>query len=1124
MSDLTTPGAARKALAILAAGGLLTAGIAAASPSMAAERPTTDSPAADSGVSALDATSPADDPVDGPVKGSGTPQDDALGELDRERLAAALQEGETRTTIMVVTKPGASDDVVKSIRAAGGYVRFHSAKLSYLSAVVRTTNVAKTADLSTVLAVDLDETLTQPDPIAQAGGTQYDGPDASTRDNNPYMPTRETGSVAFKRANPMWDGRGVTVGILDSGVDLDHPSLATTSTGEKKISDWFTATDPVTEGEFVPGGDPTWLAMIQDAEGPTFPAAPGSTYRGSVWTLPAGAYKIRTVDESRTDLPGCEICGDLNRDGDTTDRIGVLYSPTTKEVWVDTDDDKTFTDETAMTRYRDSGQVGHLGTDRRGTDVRESIPFVVDYREGVDYSSLGASFASYTDITAVDIGISSGAHGSHVAGIVAANDLFGGRSDGQAPGAKLVSARACTFGAGCTAAALTDGMAELAANRGVDLINMSIGGLPALNDGDNARARLYNTIINELGVQLVISAGNSGAALNTIGDPSVATDVVSVGADITRETWAANYGSEVDFDENMLPFSSGGPREDGGFKPNITAPGSAISTTPLWLPGVAVAEAGYDLPAGYSMFNGTSMAAPQAAGGMTLLLSAARQSGVGADSPAALRKAVYSSAVYNEEIPAFLQGHGQIDVPRAWRLFSQNLTTTNITTSAPVCTEVWNILGNDSGTGLYNRCAAGAGGQAPDSRRNYVVTFTRTSGDAAPIRHRLRLRGDDGTFSLSQSSVRLALNTPVSIRVTAAPSAGAHTAVLDIDDPSSAGIEESMMLAVVASDVFPENNTLDYSGVSQRNEAQRFYITVPEGVTALELGMSGLDEGSQTRFIAFSPYGQPIDNTSTIACYPNYGDPVGNGCNPATRSYANPIPGVWELLVESRRTSPLLDNPFELTAKLIGATVDPATVTLDSVAKGVATPVEWTVTNEFADVTASAVGGPLGSSLTRTPTIGATGDDLVYTVEVPEGASRLDVSIGGTSDQGADLDLFVDGPSGPLSSADGDSEESVTYTDPQPGTYTVRVDNYDVPAGTTTFTYRDVFYSSALGELAVDSTPFDLPTGATRTIAGTVTAAAAPTEGRELFGSMSVTSSSGTVLGTGNVLIKAVTG
>ena len=82
-------------------------------------------------------------------------------------------------------------------------------------------------------------------------------------------------------------------------------------------------------------------------------------------------------------------------------------------------------------------------------------------------------------------------------------------------------------------------------------------------------------------MQLVISAGNSSSALNTIGDPAVATDVVSVGADITKETWQANYGSTVGFKENIMPFSSGGPREDGGFKPNITAPGAAISHHPV---------------------------------------------------------------------------------------------------------------------------------------------------------------------------------------------------------------------------------------------------------------------------------------------------------------------------------------------------------------------------------------------------------------------------------------------------------------------------------------------------------------------------------------------------------------
>ena len=47
----------------------------------------------------------------------------------------------------------------------------------------------------------------------------------------------------------------------------------------------------------------------------------------------------------------------------------------------------------------------------------------------------------------------------------------------------------------------------------------------------------------------------------------------------------------------------------------------------MWQPGGPVAGT-YALPPGYSMFNGTSMASPQAAGAAALLVSAAKQTGV----------------------------------------------------------------------------------------------------------------------------------------------------------------------------------------------------------------------------------------------------------------------------------------------------------------------------------------------------------------------------------------------------------------------------------------------------------------------------------------------------------------
>jgi Subtilase family/Bacterial pre-peptidase C-terminal domain len=1095
------PRPGRRALGVLAAAGLLTGALSASLPSASAAPGT---PGSRSGESDS-ASNPAAATPKQATKG------DKLGRSDRDKLQAAKTEGKRNVTVMVVAADGQDAKARKDLAALGGTVRYSAGTLGYFSASVPVSKVEKAAKLSSVFAVDLDEVIPLPKDERQASGTggNLEQPDGSTPDNNPFMPTNETGSVAFKQAHPTWDGRGETIGILDTGIDLSHPALATTSTGERKIVDWFTATDPVTEGSLV-GGDATWLPMVTDASGPTF-----GPYRGSTWTLPPGNYKIRTFDEGRTDGPGCEVCGDANRDGDKTDRIGVLYDPVTHDIRIDSDDDKDFTNNPVMRPYKEKHQVGTLGTDKPFTDVREAMPFVVDYRLDQDLNPIGID-ASYDF---VDIGIVSGEHGSHVAGITAAHAMFGGDMDGQAPGAKLVSARACTFGPGCTAAALTDGMAELA-TRGVTIINMSIGGLPALNDGDNARAELYNRIIAS-GVQLVISAGNEGNALNTVGDPAVATDVVAVGASISKATWKANYGADVRFEKNMMTFSSGGPREDGGFKPNITAPGSAISTIPTWQPGGAVAEAGYDLPAGYAMLNGTSMASPQAAGSMALLLSAARATGVTRHSPTALRQAVYSSAAFNPAVPAFLQGNGEINVPAAWELFKKNLQPMTYTVSAPVCSEVWQILGRTTGTGLYNRCPTGQGGVTPGVKRSYPVTITRTSGATASGNYGLSLRGNDGTFSLGASSVKLPRGQAVTVQVAAQPSLGAHSAVLRIDDAYSPGLDAEVLLAVTAAPpLAAPSYTLSTSGTSHRNEALRYYVTVPAGAKALQVEMSGLAPGSQTRFLAFHPFGLPIDSTSSLSCYSNR--PL-NDCDPAKRAYANPQPGIWEFIVESRRTTPQLDNPFTLKASVLGVTVTPPAQTLERVQAGTPAPVSWTVRNDFGPVTASASGGPLGSAKADRPIITADGPDLVRTVVVPAGATRLDVSIGNTSDTGADLDLFVDGPSGAKQDADGDSEESVSYDNPAPGTYTITVDNYDVPSGSTQFDYVDVFYSPALGSLDVPTTPFTLASGASRTINGTLTARQAAASGRNLFGEMVVTSSSGARLGSGTVLVKQVT-
>ncbi|MEU6228098.1 S8 family serine peptidase [Streptomyces sp. NPDC047042] len=1066
--------------------------------------------------SATTAATPA--PADASVKSA----HDKLGSDDAELLSEAKADGDKTVTMMIATAPGQTEQVAAQLDAVqGGLVGRAFDKVGYVRATVPTAKadsaIAAAAKLSSVHGIDLrqDIPLDDPTPAAdtasapQASATTktYAAPDKNTPAKNPYNPSFETGAVDFVKKNPKADGRGITIGILDSGVDLAHPALQKTTTGERKIVDWVTSTDPVSDG------DGSWLRQTRAVAGPAFAITTASQGTEN-FTAPVGDYKFSYFAESAT--AGGDQLGDVNRDGDKTDVWGVLYDAAAGTVTVDVNDNHDFTDDTPMKPYKDGYQIGYFGTDNPATDVAERIPFVVEIRKDVVYNAAGAK-ADYANI-----GMISSEHGTHVAGITAANSLFGGKMNGAAPGAKIVSSRACIFGPGCTNVALTEGMIDLVVNRGVDIVNMSIGGLPALNDGNNARSELYTRLIDTYGVQLVISAGNSGPGANTIGDPGLADKVISVGASISKETWASNYGSIVTKKYAMMPFSSRGPREDGGFTPTITAPGAAINTTQTWLPGSPVAQAGYTLPAGYSMLQGTSMASPQAAGASALLLSAAKQRHIDL-TPTILRTALTTHADHIEGTQAYEEGAGLINIVDAWRAISSAKVEDaahDYTVKAPVDTAIDFALKTPGfGTGLYDR----EGGLKAGVEKSYDITVTRTSGPAKAVRHDLHFKNNAGsTFEIAGSEhVKLELNKPVTIKVTAeSDTAGIKSAILELDDPRTDGVDKQILTTVVISK--PVKYTFAASGSVQRNSTQSYFLTVPEGAKTLEVAISGLAATSQTRFISIHPYGVPVEDTGTPYCYSNY--PNTNGCAPDVRSYPNPQAGVWEVEVESRRTSPLLDNPYKLNATVLGATFDPDVVTVPEAKVGTPIAASWKVTNNLAPVDGKLAGGPLGSSLTARPTI-ATNETHTTTVEVPAGAASLDVAIGNVSDTAADLDLVVYDAAGNQVgiSADGDSEEAVSIASPAAGTYTVEVIGYAVPAGTTAYDYQDVFYSSALGSIQVAGTPVKLGTGASATVSGNIVASAPAPAGREFFGQVSLVNGHGTVAGIGSVKIEKVT-
>ena len=149
-------------------------------------------------------------------------------------------------------------------------------------------------------------------------------------------------------------------------------------------------------------------------------------------------------------------------------------------------------------------------------------------------------------------------------------------------------------------------------------------------------------------------------------------------------------------------------------------------------------------------------------------------------------------------------------------------------------------------------------------------------------------------------------------------------------------------------------------------------------------------------------------------------------------------------------------------------------------------------------------------------------------VQVAAGSTSLRAAINNPSDTAADLDLFVYNCSTGScvlagQSADGDSDESVTIANPAAGTWIVLVDGYAVPAGTTSYSYLDLFVNAALGSISVTDANALRPAGASWTVPASVTANAAPASGRVLLGNVQVRTDTNLLIGSGDVIVQSVT-
>jgi subtilisin family serine protease len=204
-------------------------------------------------------------------------------------------------------------------------------------------------------------------------------------------------------------------------------------------------------------------------------------------------------------------------------------------------------------------------------------------------------------------------HGTHVAGIVASTGTAVWPLSGVAHGLDTVFNCKAAFDldgldGGSAGMYWSDAMScvdwALVSNTTcsdfADVMNLSYGG--STSSDDTAYARFWDAVVDDLGVPSTISAGNSGPGANTVLDPSIAYNVMSVANMNDRNTTSRS-------DDTIASSSSRGPTAGGRKKPDIAAPGTDIMS----------ADNSWELTSDYVSASGTSMAAPHVAGAHLLM-------------------------------------------------------------------------------------------------------------------------------------------------------------------------------------------------------------------------------------------------------------------------------------------------------------------------------------------------------------------------------------------------------------------------------------------------------------------------------------------------------------------------
>lgn len=1007
-----------------------------------------------------------------PLTAQNEPPRRGIDHHDRLLLVRARAEGKADACVLVVTTPGSVAKVIDEASALGAQVLTRFDDVGYLRVCLPVAAFARLRALPGVLDARIDtdglsygaDQGTDDDAVKLAeSATRVKSLDTTaTRPplltgarltaQSPLLPMGDMGAPQFTRRHPTYDGRGVTIAVLERGVlDLAHPALqvAKTLTGDsvRKIRGIITPWSYVAELSESQLSRTLAADYLQRSRRrrvqPTGPidASTGSfTVEGWTYVAPApGSYAFGYYAYPIGDRA-----------------YGVLWDHAHGTVWVDTDRDHDFRNETPLHDFNTSHETGSF----------HPVPFAVAF------DSAGRSVFVYEGISA---------HQSMSASVAAGAHFLGGEANASAPGAQLL-----IVNAGRTVGEVIEGFIRAAGDPQVDLITCSFTSGSFPEAGESVVALVLDRVVRRYGKPIFASAGNSGPRLSLPMEPGNTPGVISVGGYISRETYRAHYGWVLDDPDWLAWYSARGPTVNGAMKPDVVAPALSIAAAACSEEPDRSAYLVYSLPRCYMLAGGTSSAAPHAAGAAALLISAAKQAHVPYDA----RHVAWALRTSARMLPGYgvnEQGGGLLDVGRAWALLQRTIELPEITTEAPVNTRLNPYLRIPGrGPGLYER-----EGWAPGDTGTRTITLTRTTGSPGRIRYSLRWRGNDGTFATA-TTVALPLSASVSVAIRIAPrTADVHSAALEVVDRASGEAVHQMLITIVAAYQLTAANGYTVHATVRAGwpRSASVFVNVPTNARALRVELSV--KRGRLGLRAEDP--ATLDNLAGQSYWKGYLYPVENRyISPAhtgSQLFPAPTAGVWELSV-----GPIADpNPIfggdsvqyrepgeaEIVASVLGAEAEQASLA-SAGGQPAGISLDLGFTNQFAPIGRAVASAELGVRRIVSGTIDSTEEGPAFDIEVDSGTTSLRVAAEPTVDTGADLDLYL------YNCTTGHchlwevalihgATSSLLVRAPAAGKWKVFIDPARLSAGETGFRFTEILTHPKYGH--IEFTPTTVPRG-----------------------------------------------